>query len=91
MENPLLQCLCADSLATKFGSKQQIEKSAWTIGEEDPFTNLEASARETGTSWDAGRTDTVSVNSKWQEPFLQTQATFIRQGIAGAILEFSTG
>ena len=53
-------------------------KSAWTIGEGDPLTNLEASAREAGTIWDA-----PWGLRHWWEPFFVISGYLANTGIGG--------
>ena len=71
--------------------KHQIEKCVDVVhgsmvlcGEGDLLTNLEASAQEVGTSWNAPWS-----LRHWGEPFVQFQATLLISALAGTILEIS--
>uniref|UniRef100_A0A8D1UCF3 KATNIP domain-containing protein n=1 Tax=Sus scrofa TaxID=9823 RepID=A0A8D1UCF3_PIG len=59
--------------------KSTVLKSTWTTCEGDPPTNLEASAGEAGTSW----------NAPW-EPVLQSQATLLTPEHFGDTILFTT-
>lgn len=68
--DPLLKGSCTASLNLKTSTKHQVEKCVnhWWRG---PLTHHEPPAREARTSWDA-----PWGLRHWQEPLLQSQATF---------------
>lgn len=83
-ENPLLKGLVHSLTQPKTQHKNTRLKSTRIIGECDATTNLEASAGESRTCWDA-----PWGLRHWCKSFLQSQAMLSILKLAGAILKFS--